>query len=99
MKFVSNAHCIHHSFERLPLFIDLEKIFWKKVAFSSKVLLHSQDIRSPTGTVLIDARSGAVVYRVEDNVTGLSFAVIWTPPDGDGPGPLVREEVNNFRRK
>ena len=71
----------------------------KRWPFFSKVLLYTQDIRSPTGTVLIDARRGAVVYRVEDNVTGLSFAVIWTPPDGDGPGTLVREEVNNFRRK
>ena len=69
------------------------------MAFFSKVLLYTQDIRSPTGTVLIDARRGAVVYRVEDNVTGLSFAVIWTPPDGDSPGSLVREEVNNLRRK
>ena len=76
-----------------------KNILEKRWPFISKVLLRSQDIRSPTGTVLIDARRGAVVYRVEDNVTGLSFAVVWTPPDGDGPGPLVREKVNNFRRK
>ena len=59
----------------------------------SKVLLYTQRyLGALPATFLIDARRGAVVYRVEDNVTGLSLAVIWTPPDGDSPGSLVRED-------